>query len=161
MPHTSLSYIIILPLLLVLALFFPITTSMTASTWTTSCKRAVLKEIASNLASMVRQLYISVKNDDVPPGNLTQLITLPNNVEGCAYTATASLRSPKDGNGSVILTICLELQRGGVAVNATTILGPGVRWGNHVLNSGFPDPSIRVEKFGNGTMIFSFERGEG
>ena len=90
-------------------------------------------------------------------GNVTQASTIPLTVDSHPYTATGLLNNPSDPDSTRILTVTLTMEEMGNTVSAVAVLGPNVLWTNgSILQSNSPNASIDVQKFSNGTLVFSF-----
>lgn len=161
MPHIAIEHVILIPLLFIQILVFPLAAGIMASNWADSHRDVALKDFANHLASTIQQLYLSVNRDEILARNITQASILPRTIDSYPYTAVGSLRSASGQNSSRILTLTLTL---GVVENtavASAVLGSNVLWkAESVLQSNSAGASIEVQKFVNGTLLFSFGGGE-
>jgi len=155
-PHITIEYVILVPLLFFQILVFPFAASMMTSSWADVRREVALQDTASHLASTIQQLYLSVNRDEIVAGNITQASTVPPTIESYPYTATGNLRAPLDSNSSKVLTLTLRLEEAGNTVTATALLGPNAEWDGGTLRSNSPDASIEVEKKLDGIIHFSF-----
>ena len=87
-------------------------------------------------------------------GNITQESTLPVTVASYPYTVTAALSPPSAE--SRVLTATVTLDDLGNTVSASSVLGSNVNWHDSTLRSNSANSYIKVEKYANGTLIFSF-----
>ena len=160
MPHLSIEYVILIPLLFAQILVFPLAATIMTSSWVDARRDVALQDAASHLASTIQQLYLSVNRDEIVAGNITQASTLPPTIESYPYTAVGSLSNPSDPNSSKILTLSLTLEKVGNTATATALLGPNVLWMEEsVFLSNSPNASVKVQKFANDTLLFSFKGG--
>lgn len=160
MPHITIEHVILIPLLFTQILVFPLVASALTSNWTGSYRDAALKDAANHLASTIQQLYLSVNHNEISAGTVTQASTLPPTIDSYSYTAVGSLSNPLDPDSSKILTLSLTVENVGNTATANAVLGPNVLWDEEsVLRSTSSDASIEVQKFANGTILFSFGGG--
>ena len=155
MPHITIEYVMLLPLLFSQILVFPLAASIMTSSWADARREVALQDAASHLASTIQQLYLSVNRDEILAGNITQASTLPPTIESYPYTATGNLSAPLDS--SRVLTLTLISEKAEDTVTATALLGPNVEWDGGTFRSDSPDASIKVEKKTDDTIHFSFE----
>jgi len=156
-PSVTIEYVILIPLLFTQVIVFPFVASTMASSWQDSQRDVELQDAADHLASTIQQLYLTINNEDVLAGTVTQASTLPVTVSSYPYTATGSLSSPSDPDSTRILTVTLTLEEVGNTVTAAAVLGPNVQWtAGSTLRSNSPNASIDVQKFSNSTLVFSF-----
>lgn len=157
MPHVAIESAIMIPLLVMQMLVFPFVAYAMTSSWANSRRQAVLQNAADQLGTTIQQLYFSLSQREISAGNGTFIPDLPSTVELYPYTATGSLRTPVDPNSSRVLVISLTLQEVGTNAKTKVTLGPNVLWNpSNIFESDSPDASIKVQKFANGTLLFSF-----
>lgn len=154
MPHITIEHVIMIPLLIAQIFVFPFVASRMASSWTDSHRDMVLKDVANYLASTIQQLYLSVNREEISAGNVTQASTLPQTISSYPYTATGSL---KVADSSRVLSLSLTLEEVGNTVKVNAVLGSNALWiEESVFRSTSPGASVKVQKFANGTLLFSF-----
>ena len=156
MPSVTIEYVILIPLLFTQVIVFPFVASIMTSSWQDSQRNIELQDAADHLASTIQQLYLTINNEDILAGTVTQASTLPVTVSSYPYTATGSLSSPSDPDSTRILTVTLTLDEVGNTVTAAAVLGPNVQWTESTLRSNSANASIDVQKFSNSTLVFSF-----
>ena len=156
MPHVTIEYVILIPLLFTQVIVFPFVASTMTSNWQDSQRNVELQDAADHLASTIQQLYLTINNDDVLAGTVTQASTLPVTVGSYPYNATGSLSNPSDPNSTKILTVTLTLDEVHNTVTAAAVLGPNVQWIDSTLRSTSANASIDVQKFSNSVLVFSF-----
>jgi hypothetical protein len=152
----AIEYVILIPLLFTQVIVFPFVASTMVSSWQDSQRDVELQDAADHLASTIQQLYLTINNEDILAGTVTQASTLPVTVSSYPYTATGSLSSPSDPDSTRILTVTLTLEELGNTATAAAVLGPNVQWTESTLRSNSADASIDVQKFSNSTLVFSF-----
>jgi len=155
-PSVTIEYVILIPLLFTQVIVFPFVASIMTSSWQDSQRNIELQDAADHLASTIQQLYLTINNEDILAGTVTQASTLPVTVSSYPYTATGSLSSPSDPDSTRILTVTLTLDEVGNTVTAAAVLGPNVQWTESTLRSNSANASVDVQKFSNSTLVFSF-----
>jgi hypothetical protein len=156
-PSVTIEYVLLIPLLFTQVIVFPFVASTMTSSWQDSQRNIELQDAADHLASTIQQLYLTINNEDILAGTVTQASTLPVTVSSYPYTAMGSLSSPSDPDSTRILTITLTLDEVDNTVTAVAVLGPNVQWTEgSTLRSNSANASIDVQKFSNSTLVFSF-----
>ena len=155
MPHITIEYTILIPVLFIQIIVFPFVANTMAMTWADSHREVELQDAASRLASTIQQLYLCINREEISAGNITQASTLPSTIQSYSYKATGSLRT---ANSSKVLTLLLELQgTTTTTATATAVLGSNALWVEEsVFQSNSLNASIKVQKFDDGTLLFSF-----
>ncbi len=154
MVSITIEYVILIPLLFTQVIIFPLVASTMTNSWQDSQRDVALQEIANHAASTIQQIYLTVNRDEILAGSITQESTLPVTVASYPYTVTASLSPPSAE--SRVLTVAVTLDELGNTVSASSVLGSNVNWNNPTLRSNSADSYIKVEKYENGTLTFSF-----
>jgi hypothetical protein len=158
--HITIEHVILIPLLFIQIIVFPLAASIMTSNWADYSRDNALRDAADHLASTIQQLYLSVNRNEISAGTVTQASTLPPSIASYPYTAVGSLSSPLDSNSSKILTLSLALQIVGNTATASAVLGSNVLWQKgSIFQSNSANASIIVQKFSNGTLLFSFGGG--
>jgi len=152
----TIEYVILIPLLFTQMIIFPFVASTMSSSWQNSQRDIELQDAANHLASTIQQLYLTVNRDEILEGTITQASTVPVTVGSYPYNATGSLSSISEPDSTRILTVTLTLDEVYNTVTASAVLGPNVQWTESTLRSNSVDASINVQKFSNGTLVFSF-----
>jgi len=157
LPHVTIEAVILAPLLIVQITLFPFVASMMSSKWADSTWKITLEEAGSQMANTIQQLYLSFNRAEVSAGTMIQASTFPAEISGQAYIATGSLNWSLTQSSGKILVLNLTLQKTGVRATVRTPLGPNVLWDEQSLfDSSSPNASIKVRKFVDGTLLFSF-----
>jgi len=146
------------PLLVAQILLFPFIASTMTSYWANATTDIALQEVASQMGSTIEQLYLSLNRMEVSTGTIKQASTFPTEISSHPYTASGSLITSSEPNSGKILLLNLTMQDAGNTVITKTSLGPNVLWNiESVFYSASPNASIKIQKFANGTLLFSFE----
>ena len=153
MPHVSMEYAIMVPILLVQVILIPVATGWMMDSWVIRRRETALQDVASHLGTTIQQLYFSLNREEIAAGTTTQATNVPPFIESIPYVVTASNR--KVGN-STIIDLYLALMGIGITTTTRVTLGPNVLWEQLAFISNSTTASIRVEKFSNGTLDFSF-----
>ena len=155
MPSVTIEYVILIPLLFTQVLVFPFVASTITSNWQDSQRDVELQDAANHLASTIQQLYLTINRDEVLECTVTQASPVPRTVGSYPYDATGSLSS-LSANSTRFLSVTLTLDEVGNTATAAAVLGPNVSWTDSSLRSTSTDAYIKVQKFSNGTIDFSF-----
>ena len=155
MPHSSMEYAIMVPVLLVQVILIPAATAWIIDVWTVKRKENALQDIANHVGSTIQQLYFSLNRDDVTPGTTLQSANFPLDVENIPFTIIAFSKKVEN---TTILDLQLALTGTEVTTTSRVTLGPNTLWKDSTFSSNSTDPGIGVVKFSNGTLQFSFEQ---
>jgi len=155
LPSVTIEYVILIPLLFTQVIVFPFVASTITSNWQNSQRDVELQDTANHLASTIQQLYLTINRDEVLECTVTQSSPVPITVGSYPYNATGSLSS-LSANSTRILSVTLTLDEVGNTATAAAVLGPNVSWTDSTLRSTSTDAYIKVQKFSNGTLAFSF-----
>jgi len=158
MPHITIEYAILVPVLILQIFLFPLTTGWLMNTWVDSRRSLALQEAASHLGSTLQQVYLSLNHETISAGTITQKPDVPPYIENSPYVGNATLRTVLDTvlNSSKVLEITFKLQGTGTTVATSVILGQNVMWKNSTFVSNSVNACIMAEKFANGTICMSF-----
>jgi len=143
-----------IPILLMQVILIPAATGWMMAVWVDQRRETALQDVASHLGSTVQQLYLSLNREEVGAGIVTQASNVPPFIESIPYVVDASDRRVENGT-----TIDLHLALMGTSITATThvtlgsnaLLGP-----QRTFISNSTSACIKVEKFSNRTLSFSF-----
>jgi hypothetical protein len=161
-PHITIEYVIMLPLLILQIILFPLVASLLMNVWVDSRRTLALQEAASSLGSSMQQIYFTLNHDTIPVGtSVTQKSNVPAFIEDYAYTGNATLQTVSTSlNSSKVLKITLKLKTVGTRVTTSAILGQNVQWSplsTFISNSTIA--GILARKVANGanvTILLSF-----
>ena len=157
MGNVAVEAVILAPLLVVQIILFPFVANTMASNWANATRDVTLKELASQMANTIQQLYLSLNRPEVSAGNITQASTFPKEISGHPYDAIGLLKGSSQLGFGKVFFLNVTLQKLGNTVMVQTPLGPNVLWNEKsFFESSSPNASIRVQKFVNGTLLFSF-----
>lgn len=153
MPHVSMEYAIMVPILLTQVILIPMATAWMMDAWVVRRKETELQDVASHVGSTIQQLYFSLNREEITPGVTTQAANVPLFIESIPYVITAS---DKKVENSTIIDLQLSLTGTSISTATRVTLGPNVLWEQSTLVSNSTSPGVKVEKFSNGTLSFSF-----
>jgi hypothetical protein len=146
-------YAIMVPVLLVQVILIPAATGWMMDAWVVKRRETALQDVASHMGTTIQQLYFSLDREEIAAGITTQTTNVPPFIESIPYIVTAS--DKRIGN-TTLVDLYLALMGTDIAVTARVILGPNVSWIQSTFVSDSTSASIRVQKFSNETLSFSF-----
>jgi len=157
MPHITIEYVIMLPVLILQIFLFPLAAGWMMNIWVDSRRTLALQEAASHLGSTIQQIYFSLNHETIGAGTVTQKANVPPFIENHAYTGNATLRTlSQSENSSKVLEITLRMQETVTSVTTSVILGNNVVWQDSTFVSNSTNVGIRATKFANGTISLAF-----
>ena len=154
MPNVTMEYAIMIPILLMQVILIPVATGWMMEVWVDQRRETALQDVASHLGSTVQQLYLSLNREEAGAGTVTQASNVPPFIESIPYRLDASDRRVENGT-----IIDLHLALMGTSITATThvTLGSNALLGTQrTFMSNSTSACIKVEKFSNRTLSFSF-----
>jgi len=151
-PHVTLEYIIMIPVLILQILLFPVVASVLMNGWVVQRRTLALQEAGSAIGSTIQQMYFEVNQATVPAGTTTDQFVLPPFIDGYYYTAKATLQSGgSSSNSGQILTITLTLVSAAVKATSQVILGANAQWNiSTTFVSNSPNTTAFAVKVQNG-----------
>lgn len=156
MGHVAIEVVIMAPLLVVQLFVFPFVATSLTSKWADASREVTLQEAASQMASTIQQLYLSLNRIEISEGNITYVLNMPKEIASHPYTAKGSLRTTLQP-ASTILFLNLTLDNTGNTATAQASLGPNAEWdGGSTFHSLSPNTTVIVHKSEDGTLQFSF-----
>lgn len=159
MPHVTIEYVIMLPILILQVILFPLAAGWLMNIWVDSRRTLALREVASNLGSTMQQMYSTLNHETIPVGTtVTQKSNVPAFIEDYSYTGDATLKTVSftSLNSSKVLKITLRLKTVGTSVTTSVILGQNVQWLASTFKSNSTNAGILARKVANGTICLSF-----
>jgi len=153
MPHVSMEYAIMVPILLVQVILIPMAAGWMMDVWVVRRRETALQDVASHVGSTIQQLYFSLDREEVFAGITTQAANVPPFIESIPYVITASDTKVEN---STFIDLYLTLMGIGTTATSRVTLGPNVSWEQSTFVSNSTNACIQVEKFSNGTLSFSF-----
>jgi hypothetical protein len=153
MPHVSMEYAIMVPVLLLQVILVPMAAGWMIDVWVVRRRETALQDVASHMATAIQQLYFSLYREEIAAGTTTHSPKVPPFIESIPYVITASDRKVENGT---MIDLYLALMGTGTAVTSRVTLGPNVLWQQSTFLSNATSTSIDVQKFPNGTLSFSF-----
>lgn len=153
MPHITIEYMIMIPMLIMQIFLFPLTASVIMNTWVDSRRTLALQDVAGHLSSTIQQLYFSLNHASIPAGKASYAPGLPPMIEDYSYVATGTLRSVASAGPDYTKVVDLVVSLTGTRNSVTTavILGPNVVWQTSYFLSNSTRASVTAEKTMNGT----------
>jgi hypothetical protein len=158
MPHVTIEYAIMVPVLILQIFLFPLSAGWLMDIWANSRRTLALQEAATYLGSAIQQVYFSLNHETISTGTVTQKPDVAPFIENYPYTGTATLKTVLDQtfNSSKVLVLTLKLGTIGTTVTSSVILGQNVLWQNSTFMSNSTNARIMAEKRADGTIRFSF-----
>ena len=153
MPHVSLEYVIMVPILIVQVILIPVAAGWMMDAWVLRRRENELRDVASHIGTTIQQLYFSLNREEIVAGITTQIPEVPSSIEFFPYNITAI--SQKFEN-STIIDLNLALKGTDITVMTRVTLGPNVLWQDSTFLSNSTNACVLVEKFSNSTLSFSF-----
>ncbi|MGQ9460204.1 MAG: hypothetical protein ACUVRA_03110 [Candidatus Bathyarchaeaceae archaeon] len=153
MAHITIEYVIMIPILLLQVILIPVATGWMMDVWVDRRRETALQNVASHLGSTIQQLYFSLNREEIGAGTITQASNVPPFIESIPYVVIASDRRVEN---STIIDLYLAFMGKSVSVTTRVTLGPNVMWRQSIFVSNSTSACVRVEKFSNGTLVFSF-----
>jgi hypothetical protein len=157
MPHITIEYVIMVPVLILQIFLFPLTAGWLMNIWVDSRRTLALQETASHLGSTIQQIYFSLNHATISAGTAMQKSEVPPFIENYPYIGNAILRAVSgQSNSSKVLELTLKLKIVGTTVTTSVILGQNVVWQESTFISNSTNACIKAEKFANETISLSF-----
>ena len=159
MPQITIEYMIMIPLLILQIFLFPLTAGWIMNNWADSRQTLALRETASNVGSLVHQVYSALNHESISEGVVTNSLEIPPFIEGYSYRGNASLRALNpSSNSSKVLDVTLRLMGSSIATSTSVTLGQNVAWQqDSEFLSNSTHASLVAEKMQNGTILMYFE----
>ena len=157
MPHITIEYVIMVPMLILQIFLFPLTASWLMNVWVDSRRTLALQDAASHLGSTVQQLYFSLNHETISAGTATYSPGLPPFIEDCNYVGNAALHAVSElENSSKVLSITLVLVETSISVTTLVTLGSNVQWQDSSFVSNSTHACVSAMKNANGTITLYF-----
>ena len=158
MPHITIEYVIMIPILLMQIFLFPLAASWLMNIWVDSRRNLALQDATSHLGSTIQQLYFSLNHETISAGTATCKPEIPPFIEDRHYEGYSVLKNISDSqNGSSrILELTLILARTPNQVTSSVTLGPNVIWKESTFMSNSTEACVSAQKFPNGTICLYF-----
>jgi len=158
MPHVTIEYMIMIPMLILQIFLFPLTAAWIMNTWTTSRQTLALQDAASLIGSSVQQIYFSLDHETIAEGTLVSQLSAPKFIEDKPYTGNATIRAVTDSysNASKALQITLKLTGSEITATTMVTLGQNAEWRSSTFMSNATNTCIKAQKLANGTIMLSF-----
>lgn len=157
MPHITIEYTIMIPILITQILLLPMATSLLMNIWVESRRSLALQDVANHLGSTIQQVYFSLYRNTVSAGTFRQKVDVPPFIDNHVYLGKATLRtSGQSANSSVVLDVTLKMQDVLTSASTSVVLCQNVIWHDSTFISNSVGAGIKAEKFANGTISLAF-----
>lgn len=163
MPHITMEYLILLPVLVLQIFLFPMTAGWLMNIWVTSRQTLAIQDVTSHMASVIEQLYFSINHPTISAGEATYALGLPVAIEGNVYTGTGHLQSvSQPGYSTNILTVTISLSKTTITATSSVVLGPNASWQTSTFMSNSTHACVSANKLSyvNGTTAVILWFGE-
>jgi hypothetical protein len=157
-PHVTIEYMIMIPVMILQIFLFPIVASTLMSIWVDQRRTLALQDVAGHLGSTMQQLYFSLNHDTIPSGNVTYSPGLPPFIEDNYYVGSVTLLtgSASASNSSVFIGLTVKLVGTADSAMTTVVLGSNVLWQQSTFLSNSTHACVSAQKFMNGTISLWF-----
>jgi hypothetical protein len=157
MPHITIEYVIMVPVLILQIFLFPLTANLLMSNWVDSRRTLALQNAASHLGSTIQQLYFSLNHETISAGTVTYSPGLPPFIEDYSYIGNATLRTISgSADSSKVLSITLTLAKTKITVTTLVVLGSNALWQPSVFVSNSTNAIVSADKLSNGSIRLYF-----
>jgi hypothetical protein len=154
--HVAIEVVIMAPLLVIQLFVFPLVATTLTSNWADASREVTLQEAASQMASTIQQLYLSLNRAEISEGNITYVLNMPKDIASHSYTAEGSLITTLHP-ASTVLLLNVTIDDTGNTATAQASLGPNAEWDeDSSFHSLSPNTTVIVQKDEDGTLRFSF-----
>ena len=131
MAHTSIEYMIMVPVLILQIFLFPYVATAIMNTWENDRLDLQLENIAANLGSSVQQLYYTMNRELISSGSLTIQLYTPSRIVCSSgnYSYTIEVRNASAASGyAQIMNITVSLFEGERTASTIVTLGEDAAW---------------------------------
>jgi len=157
MPHITIEYVIMLPLLIMQIILFPMAAGWLMNIWVTSRETLALQDATSQIASAMEQLYFSINHPSISTGEATYSLGLSPSIENSIYTGYGSLQKVNQQvNSTRILTLTFSLSKTTITAKSSAVLGPNASWQSSTFMSNSTHACVSANKLLNGTVVLWF-----
>jgi hypothetical protein len=144
LPHITIEYMIMVPLLILQIFLFPIVAVTIMNTWSNSRMTIELQDVSGHLASSMQQLYYTMNHGSISTGSITARLDVPTFIEDGNYRYNYMIiLSDATNPSSSVRVMNLTLSLIGASGKASTLitLGQNADWQN---NSTFKSNNISL-----------------
>jgi len=157
MPHVTIEYVIMVPVLLMQVFLFPLAAAWLMNIWIDSRRTLAVQEVAGHLGSTIQQLYFSLNHGTMSSGKATYSPGLPPYIEDCPYYANGTLRSVSSQQGAAkVLDLMVRLISTKISVTTTVMLGYNVQWQASTFMSNSTHAAVSALKLADGNITLYF-----
>jgi hypothetical protein len=149
MSNVVIEHIILIPLLIIVVIFAPLTAIHVVSSYTNTQREVIAQGAMNQLTSTIQQLYYSLIQESIRPCILNIRDPITRSIDSYRYNVTATTIDN-------VLTLSLFLYGLRIQTNKTIVLSPNSRWVDSQYSSLLPNSALNVEKMENGTILFRF-----
>lgn len=148
MPHITIEYMIMIPMLIIQIFLFPLTASWIMNTWVNSRRTLALQDVADHLASTMQQLYFSLNHATIATGQASYTPGLPPFIEDYSYFANGTLLTVGGSGSNYTKAVSLVVTLTGTKNSVTTAvtLGFNVAWTPSIFYSNSSKASVTAVK---------------
>ena len=150
MSNIVVEHLMLLPLMIVVVILFSAAANSVAATYINQQLGVIAESALNQLTSTIQQLYYSLNQETIVPCNVTVTKPLPEKIDTYTYDVSATVKAGNE------LTLSLFVPNINIQVNKTINLSPNAQWSNSQFYSISPTAAIKVQKLGNGTLLFRF-----
>jgi hypothetical protein len=130
MPHVTIEYMIMIPVMILQIFLFPVVASTLMNIWVDQRRTLSLQDVTSHLGSTIQQLYFSLNHNTIPSGMVTYSPGLPPFIENDYYFGSATQLTASTSNSTVVLELTVKLAGTPDSATTTVVLGSNAIW-NH------------------------------
>ena len=130
MAHTSIEYMIMVPVLILQIFLFPYVATAIMSTWENDRLDLQLENIAANLGSSVQQLYYTMNRELISSGSLTIQLYTPSRIVCSSgnYSYTIDVQHASESGVAQIMNITVSLFEEERIASTIVTLGENAAW---------------------------------
>jgi hypothetical protein len=156
MPHVTIEYMIMIPVMILQIFLFPVVVSVLMNTWVDQRRTLALQDVTSHLGSTIQQLYFSLNHDTIPSGNVTYEPGLPPFIENAYYVGSATQLTTAASNSNTFIALTMKLSGTADSATTTVVLGSNAVWQQSTFVSNSTYACVNAQKFPNGTISLWF-----
>lgn len=157
MPHITLEYMIMIPILLMQIILFPYVAVTMRTSWVESNVNLELQEICSHIGSSMQQLYYTMNHASISAGSLSAKLGTPTSIGdgyGNFYGFTITLQNATNVNTDVkIMNVTLHIEGTGDQAFSLVTLGDNAVWQNNAVFLSSSSTSVNATKTAGSIML--------
>jgi hypothetical protein len=156
MPHVTIEYMIMIPIMILQIFLFPVVVSVLMNTWVDQRRTLALQDVTSHLGSTIQQLYFSLNHDTIPSGNVTYSPGLPPFIENAYYVGSATQLTASTPSSNTFIELTVKLAGTADSATTTVVLGSNAVWRQSTFVSNSTYACVNAQKLPNGTISLWF-----